>query len=692
MSEHALTQIQATNTAKEPDGDAASLLRRDACQLESDGSLGRFFNFDDVYGTFMEPGLGHDFSAIPVHTTILQETNPSTETGSIFQQPPRKEGANADQCPTCPNEEPGKVNMSSEQTTKSSKSFKNATTPALSDKAIDSSEASGSASTPVFTEQAIKSSESDESFPTPISSESVPIVIPDVNMAESIAETTEHDAVTNFNLAENYGQALLVEDSAVKLASGQMKKSEFLSELRVEVTNTVEVALAGTERTAENCPYLNYWFDFYIRKDSRHIERAIRKYAPEASNVTTAVGYIFYIAQRVRQATEIWARTDKITGVPEGVPIDLPGEHPVQDDKGAGEAKNKPVLYKARQGGARKADDPQIIQRELGGGRPLENGIRSRMESAFGMDFSHVRTHTDGKAASFSNNYNARAFTVGEHIAFGAGEYRPGTLVGDTLIAHELAHVAQQSGAKDNEAPAHGDNSADYSMLENDADTAAAGIAAYLWGSAVGMLKDFTQNAVPRLRSGVRLQRCEQTRTEETLPPTSRILSIFAIPQTPPSNLVRPGAPMEAGPLHRPHGEYQEYIKWSTLNRDGFIVQEVTSTYNPTNCGTAAGITARPTPHFYEAWPVDRSGTVTPSLGDVNDAWLRPPNPGTEGDWSIDGHVYWVDTLHSSFGAGNVRDAGMLLSTTTEPPNLGPSLLGRRAGGRWDCSGTHTPI
>ena len=38
----------------------------------------------------------------------------------------------------------------------------------------------------------------------------------------------------------------------------------------------------------------------------------------------------------------------------------------------------------------------------------------------------------------------ARAYTVGEHIAFGSGDYRPGTAEEIGLVFHELVHVAQQ--------------------------------------------------------------------------------------------------------------------------------------------------------------------------------------------------------------------------------------------------------
>ena len=104
-----------------------------------------------------------------------------------------------------------------------------------------------------------------------------------------------------------------------------MNKGEFLAELRTEVCRTAEAALAGTGQTTDNCPYLNFWFDHYSQKDSQHIERAIRKYAPETARAAAARGYIPLIAARVRRGVEVWARTGEITGVPEGISADSLG-------------------------------------------------------------------------------------------------------------------------------------------------------------------------------------------------------------------------------------------------------------------------------------------------------------------------------------------------------------------------------
>lgn len=82
------------------------------------------------------------------------------------------------------------------------------------------------------------------------------------------------------------------------------------------------------------------------------------------------------------------------------------------------------------------------------GGSPLDVSTEVFMESRFGHDFSNVRIHTDEMAARSSNSVNALAYTVGNHVAFGAGQYSPNSLEGLWLIAHELTHVLQQDTSK----------------------------------------------------------------------------------------------------------------------------------------------------------------------------------------------------------------------------------------------------
>lgn len=81
-----------------------------------------------------------------------------------------------------------------------------------------------------------------------------------------------------------------------------------------------------------------------------------------------------------------------------------------------------------------------------GMGQSLPRSIQHSMESRFDADFSGVRVHDDASADAAACALNARAFTVGGDVVFASGEFRPDTVAGRRLLAHELAHVVQQAG------------------------------------------------------------------------------------------------------------------------------------------------------------------------------------------------------------------------------------------------------
>jgi len=93
-------------------------------------------------------------------------------------------------------------------------------------------------------------------------------------------------------------------------------------------------------------------------------------------------------------------------------------------------------------------DAPPVVGEVLRSpGETLDAETRSLMESRFGRDFGDVRVHADELAAESARSVNALAYTVGRDIVFDAGQYAPGTSAGERLLAHELAHVAQQDSA-----------------------------------------------------------------------------------------------------------------------------------------------------------------------------------------------------------------------------------------------------
>ena len=78
--------------------------------------------------------------------------------------------------------------------------------------------------------------------------------------------------------------------------------------------------------------------------------------------------------------------------------------------------------------------------------RPSPSAGGATLQSR-GVDLSGVRVHTDERAAESARAVNALAYTVGNRIVFGRAQYAPNTSSGRRLLAHELAHVAQQGQA-----------------------------------------------------------------------------------------------------------------------------------------------------------------------------------------------------------------------------------------------------
>ncbi len=74
--------------------------------------------------------------------------------------------------------------------------------------------------------------------------------------------------------------------------------------------------------------------------------------------------------------------------------------------------------------------------------------MRDELTPAFG-DLSDIRVHTDASAARASEALDALAFTIGRDLFFNSGSYRPNSLVGRQMIAHEAAHAVQQRHATD---------------------------------------------------------------------------------------------------------------------------------------------------------------------------------------------------------------------------------------------------
>lgn len=297
----------------------------------------------------------------------------------------------------------------------------------------------------------------------------------------------------------------LIVDDRQPPEPGQLKKSEFLQRLQVQLCASVDAAFAGTPYSAQSCPFLGQLFAQHGHKPAARLLQLVHRFAPESAAAADASQVLRLIGGRAYFIARNWLETREISGLPPEIAGQVPEtvRQTARTDGWMGQASSAVskvsaalagLFFKAKSGGARSARSARGIQATLGQGRGLASRTRSQMEHAFGANFSDVRIHINGPAADLNREMNARAFTLGRHIAFGADEYQPGTEVGQALIAHELAHVEQQ---RQGLGQSHTEEE-----LERDADQS-------LLRQPVG------QFGRPRLRTGLRLQRCSTESSRE---------------------------------------------------------------------------------------------------------------------------------------------------------------------------------
>ena len=105
-------------------------------------------------------------------------------------------------------------------------------------------------------------------------------------------------------------------------------------------------------------------------------------------------------------------------------------------------------------------------------GQPLSRAVRGYFEPRFARDLSGVRIHTGRYTTSVVRALGARAVTIGPHILFRDGEYRPDSDTGKRLLAHELAHCLQQGADTNSSAVPTGIGATD-DVYEREAEAAA---------------------------------------------------------------------------------------------------------------------------------------------------------------------------------------------------------------------------
>ncbi len=177
---------------------------------------------------------------------------------------------------------------------------------------------------------------------------------------------------------------------------------------------------------------------------------------------------------------------------------------------------------------------PPIVHEVLrSSGQPLDAEARAFFEPRFGHDFSHVRVHTDAKAAESARAVHSLAYTVGNDVVFGTPLYASTSFQGRQLLAHELTHVVQQSGS----TPAAGSAikvGGRNDVFEREADAFAGGI---LHGPSQPLPVNRTQPVIQRNGDPIELQIGPVGPAEERRLKRERGITLPAgLPQTNPAD------------------------------------------------------------------------------------------------------------------------------------------------------------
>ncbi len=286
--------------------------------------------------------------------------------------------------------------------------------------------------------------------------------------------------------------SLIVDDGPVQ--PGQMLRSQFFEQLRADVM-AICTAELGPEFAGSGCPFVDQTFDRYRGLPIANAEALLKRTTPGAQAARTASDLIPLAVAHMRGGIQIWRDTGK---APPELAVIAPGA-PV----GTPPASEAAQALRAPDGGETLAS----LAADLGPGAPLDGGTASRMASALGADVSGARIHTGSIAARKAADAGAVAFAVGEHVVMGASAPAAGTIEGDALLAHELAHVAQQRDAaadpKARRAPIGGESAA----AEDHADQHAEGALAELHGG--GRIARMASRVGAAFKTGLQLQRCK---------------------------------------------------------------------------------------------------------------------------------------------------------------------------------------
>jgi hypothetical protein len=300
----------------------------------------------------------------------------------------------------------------------------------------------------------------------------------------------------------------VVDETVADLRPEQMHRGEFVRQARVAAQEGAAAALgplaeqsgAEVEATATR----------YAGQPAAQLEAAVRGEVAGAAGAVNATGML----HAIREAANNEARGRLAAGVTDTAVKTIGSALDAASRFGSAVTS---LIFKSRTetSPATGPGEAAAAQARLGRGDAVPASLRAEVEGVTGQDLSDVRLHTHGPAPAMADELGARAFTVGRDIVVAGGEPAAGTVEGDALLAHELAHAAQQGGVAGSEHAAKS-NSESTDLAEVAADDVAADAVVGLWTGVRGRLAEAGPTAAARVKTGLQLQRCGRAKIEPT--------------------------------------------------------------------------------------------------------------------------------------------------------------------------------
>jgi hypothetical protein len=308
--------------------------------------------------------------------------------------------------------------------------------------------------------------------------------------------------------ADPASAGLIVEDSVTDLRPEQMRRGEFVRHAQAAAQEGTRAGLGPLAAQGE--AELRATTARYAGQPAAQLEATARAEVAGAAAATSAAALV----SSIREAANNEAKGRLAAGVSDTAARAVNAA--LDAASRAGSAITS-LIFKPKAGSSPTSGPGEVgaAKATLGRGDAVPDRLRAEVEGVTGQDLSDVRLHTSGPAPEMADQLGARAFTVGNDIVVASGEPPTGTLDGDALLAHELAHAAQQSTATDTGAAAKSDAQAS-DLAELAADDVAADAVIGLWTGARTRLSEAGPTVAARVRTGLRLQRCGRAKIDPT--------------------------------------------------------------------------------------------------------------------------------------------------------------------------------